>query len=190
MEPCVDPISKVILELVEERRQMNYVEIGVAEGRTLAGIGRLVNSKRCHFFLFGVDIKNGWSLDLPAVRNVMDQLSPCAGLSLDGSIAFLENLKDSTIDFILVDGCHGEACVLADLNALYSKLRKGGVACFHDSDVACQGLDVQPHCGRPIEVRSALTKAGLLDGSNKDWELVLDLNPVTEGRGCVMVRKL
>lgn len=191
MQPCVVPITEQLWQMVNPDQEFNYLEIGVAEAKTMAGVGRYLETITDNFNLFGVDIEEGWSLDREAIRRNLDGFSHA--VSFLGSKAFLASVAigcPELFDFVVVDGCHGEACALSDLGSVYPRLRRGGVACFHDSDVACQGLDVQPHCGQPIQVRAALIRAGLLDGANKDWLLLRDVDGGAEGRGCVMIQKL
>ena len=40
--------------------------------------------------------------------------------------------KDSSIDFIYIDGCHTYDAVLQDLKNYYSKIKYGGLVCGHD----------------------------------------------------------
>lgn len=183
MAPCVDTIKDILSSLPAP---VHYLELGIASGETLAGVGHHLFKVAPGSTLTGVDIKDGWSLNMADIERNLGGLE--AGIHLNGSQEFLAG-TDRLYDFILIDACHALACVMADFRAASERLRPGGYICFHDSDADCQGQDVQPHCGQPIQVRQALAELGLLDGSNGEWEKVVDLPGSSEGRGCVVVRK-
>lgn len=50
----------------------------------------------------------------------------------EGSVAVAGTFKDESVDFIFVDGDHSYDATLADCEAYYPKLKKGGIFCGHD----------------------------------------------------------
>ena len=50
----------------------------------------------------------------------------------EDSVAVAGTFKDESVDFIFVDGDHSYDATLADCEAYYSKLKKGGIFCGHD----------------------------------------------------------
>lgn len=184
MEPC----GPAILEAINSiwREPFHYLELGIASGDTLATVARHLQGKG-RYVAVGVDIEDGWSLNKADLERNIAGL-PHVLLSFEGSGSYLA--RDlAPFDFILIDACHGLACCQADFHAASLHIRTGGIICFHDSDQACQGQDQQPHCGRPIEVRQAVTDLKLLSGQRIGWDLIADLPGTETGRGCVMVRR-
>lgn len=44
------------------------------------------------------------------------------------------------LDFVNVDACHSYACVKADIEAYWPKLKKGGIMAFHDHEMKQYGV--------------------------------------------------
>lgn len=179
--------------------QFRYVEIGIAEGKTLAAVSDHLRIMNIPHSITGVDKEDGWSLNKAEVEKNMNEVlslptSTLNTFSVDyrGSVEFLcEQRKNLTeIHFLLIDGCHEMECAMLDFLLAEDLIPFGGIICFHDTDPGSQGQDVQPHHGKPIGVRDAITKLGLLMPLG-DWQVILDVTEPPEGaRGILMVRKV
>lgn len=185
-------ILECLLQRIETKQPIFLVELGSAEGRTLTSLAKFILSYTPDFKCVGVDIEQGWSLNTEAFHANKEGLNEdqCS-MSLMGSQAFLPLLQDESVDFLLIDACHSFKCCTDDFLAGENKVKIGGFVCFHDSDEACQGLDQQPHCGQPIQVRQAVKELGLLDNTRPGWTLVHDLtgDKTQEGRGVIIVQR-
>lgn len=93
------------------------------------------------------------------------------------------------IDFCLIDGCHGAACVTKDFLSVERAIRPGGIVAFHDAGDWEQGESFQPHCGETISVRRAVKELGLLEGNRDGWGMLEDVpgNKQDDGNGFVFV---
>lgn len=196
MDLCQDAILGSIsnrLNRLPDGDLFHYVEIGVAEARTLSAVATFISERTPNWRATGVDIKDGWSLNREEVEKNIAPFGDKVFMSYDGAQTFLrQDYPD--IDFLLIDGCHGEPCTRADFEAAESHIKRGGFVCFHDSAPLDQGLmhEIQPHCNAPIGVRAAIEKLGLINGDREGWMLIDDVhsvNPMTE-RGCLIVQKL
>lgn len=164
-------------------RPFTYCEVGIASGQTLSAMTDVLeNLYPEDWRAFGVDIKNGWSLDLLALWEKLKEREECIEINLEGSEAFFREHVDA-LDFVLLDGCHECECVKIDFEGAAKRIPTGGIVAFHDSDEIAQGVHPQPHKGEPIGVRRALFDLGLLPGGTKDWKLLADIeaNPGSHG---------
>jgi hypothetical protein len=198
MALCREPISKAIesrIERLADGELFHYIEIGVAEARTLSAVARLLNSRTPNWRATGIDIEGGWSLNKEEVEKNLADLPPDKVLmDYHGSHEFLRQENFPDIDFILIDGCHGEPCTRIDFELAESRVKRGGYVCFHDSAPKDQGLEheIQPHCAQPIGVRAAIEKLGLLTDDREGWKLIEDVHSIDPmvDRGCLIVQKL
>lgn len=193
MTGCETPILTAIHDIPRHER-FSAVEIGVAEGRTSRAIYDFLSATRKEPFEYvAVDIPEGWSLNTGAITE--NWRGRDIRLELVGSESFLINRREP-IDFLLIDGCHGYGCVSRDFVMAESKLSNGAVVVFHDTEKECQGIDIQPHCQRPIEVRRAIRNlffGGLeLDQllTRPGYVLLSDVPGCPDGRGCVIIKKV
>lgn len=188
MELCKEPLLKAVDSLIVYNRTFVYVELGLAEGRTFFGVLNFVSSITQNFMGYGVDIENGWSLNLEELEKNSQGIDPLKfQISFDGSRKFLEHFQGE-IDLLWIDACHAKECCMNDFLASESKVRSGGVVGFHDSGTLELGLDVQPHCGHPIGVREALEQLGLIKEERAGWKVIQDVQG--DPRGCFLVQKL
>lgn len=197
IETLLDRVAASKERACELDRLVNYMEIGVAEGKTLSAVCAVLReSCGSHWNALGIDIPKGWSLDERAAR---ERISPYlnARLELAPSYQVLTTglignrlIPIYPIDFAFVDGCHGKACVKADFIALTRHMRPGGVVCFHDALPQDQGYHMQPHCGTGIAVREGLRELGLLENKLPGWKLLREVpgDKTKEGNGIVMVQ--
>lgn len=99
-----------------------------------------------------------------SVRNNLDIIT-VALLPEDESVAN-QKFPPSSIDFCVIDGCHGAPCVERDFLAIERAIKPGGIVAFHDAMPEDQGGEPgtngwQSHCGTGTNVIAALEKLGL-----------------------------
>lgn len=188
-------IAKAILETLcmrENNHTFRYLELGVAEGRTMGAVCDLLNLVAPRWVAVGVDISNGWSFNLEKYReNVSDKYKNTT-LSLAGSIKAMETIIENKVDAIFIDGDHSKEAVIKDFDVAHRILETGGIIIFHDTAEEEQGLDV--FSGQPdgIRVREAVIQLGLLENKSPEYELLVDYkgNRDKGGRGIIIVRKV
>jgi predicted O-methyltransferase YrrM len=195
MEGCEEGLEKLLVSAIQSSiaPDFNYVEIGVAYGGTLLAMTEILkeNAKLLNWRAVGFDIPNGWALSMDEIesrfkdfkfRVVQPEGDPVlmadrgVTLILHPAAQFLNTCWPITraIDFGIVDGCHGKACVMADFKALAQHARPGSVIVFHDAGTEDQGTSLQPHCNEKIRVAEAIQDLGLLQ-EHPEWK---QLEPV------------
>lgn len=197
MELCQEPILHAVnngIKRLADDELFHYVEIGVAEARTLSAVATFLHERTKNWRATGIDIENGWSLNREQVeKNLAPFPSGNVVMDYHGSHVFLRQ-DYPAIDFILIDGCHGEPCTRINFELAEPRVKRGGYVCFHDSAPLEQGLahEIQPHCNAPIGVRSAIEALGLLSGKREGWTLIEDVQSTDPlvNRGCLIVQKL
>lgn len=55
------------------------------------------------------------------------------------TVAMAQHIKEQ-LDFVNVDACHSYACVRADIEAYWPKLKSGGIMAFHDHEMKQYGV--------------------------------------------------
>ena len=172
-------------------RPFTYCEVGIASGATLAAMTELIEQLTFgDWRAFGVDIKNGWSLDMLTLWERLGGHDEQVEISLAGSLEFFAR-EEHVFDFILIDGCHEKNCVMLDFRAAEKRLALGGVIAFHDADEVAQGMHVQPHRGEPIGVRAALTELNLLGQPIRaGWKLLADIEADPGSHGVAIFQKV
>lgn len=175
MEGFENAIEWWALEAATRFGVCNYLEIGVAAGRTLGAVCRIVRGSGRSWSAIGVDIEHGWSLSLPDVERSLEGIQWSQGgdgvpgpssclISLEGSQVAVPKLAGRhRIHLALIDGCHEFDCVGADFEAVSRVMEPGGMVLFHDAGEDQNGGCVQPHRGEPIRVWDWLKASGLLD---------------------------
>lgn len=126
-------IERVIKVSEKNNRKTVFVEIGLHKGGTAeALINKIASMIGDNFIYYGID--------------------PVKYPDLHPRITFINNpshlaINDvpSTIDWVLVDGCHCAKCVIRDFVLYGSKLPPGGEICFHDASPSTQGRDPQDY---------------------------------------------
>jgi hypothetical protein len=171
---CEAAFARNLQRAIENQAQFTYLEIGVAEATTLLAVANLLKREDMEWKAIGLDILGGPFFNpnqflIEGVRNglrtKMVALPPNLIPDLDQfdvGVVLAENPRHiarfvrEILDFVLIDGCHGAACVEADFLAIESKVYSGGIVAFHDACAEDQGQHFQQHCGEPINVRQAL----------------------------------
>lgn len=168
MEGC----ASIMLEAIDQCPEpILYVELGIAEGRTLSAMAEYISSKGYNFKCIGVDIESGWSLNVDEVANNIKGLEDHVTVSLSGSQDFLSRSDTESISFLLIDACHARECCARDFLAAETKIKRGGFAAFHDTAPFAQNIQPQPHCNEPCNVLLGLMDLGLLEGTRPGWTL-------------------
>lgn len=194
--------------IIERRSEplFRYLEVGCAYGVTCIGISTYLESTReGRWQSVMIDKKDGgWAFNPDACRNcgrLWGSMTGC-GANLDrlsrGKIYLNDEGSDKLLpvcpnkfDLVLIDACHSKECCTHDFLAVEPLVKESGYVFFHDANPKYQGLDVQPHCSKPIGVRAALEDLGLMTGKREGWKLVDDIEPNDDQqRGCVVVQRL
>lgn len=179
---CMEGLEDFVLKEFESTMglpdQWNYLEIGVAEGETLAAITALARARLTgKWRTIGVDLEDGWSLSRPQIdqRGIVIRTNPsvsaprgCPSLYLCGSERYLTKGAVPPLSLVLIDGCHERECAARDFTLLEPFVAPGGVVMFHDAGQRSVGGS-QPHQNKPIDVYGALEDLHLLDGTRPGW---------------------
>lgn len=187
--------SQIILEAINECSKtfdhVTYVEMGIAEGRTLSAVGNHLKDLNHKFTCIGVDIENGWSLNVEEFLKNIQGIEDNVILTLVGSQGFLELHTDDSISFLLIDACHSRECCAKDFIAAEKKVRSGGFVAFHDTASFAQNIQPQPHCNQPCHVMGSLEDLALIGDNRPGWRLFskTDGEPTGENNGMMIFRK-
>jgi len=123
----------------------HFVEVGVWKGMSAAYMAvEIINSGKNIKFdcidnwefvkdlqddipqeLFGEDI---YETFLKNIEPVKDKITPIKSLSWDGAKYY----EDNSLDFVFIDAAHDYESVKKDINAWFSKVKKGGAIGGHD----------------------------------------------------------
>jgi SAM-dependent methyltransferase len=185
---CMDGLESSFLGAIKSTMPTKdgvwtYLEIGVAYGGTLNGVSTLAKDNTSPWRCIGVDLPNGWSLDLKhiesqyktfTIRTDIPRLLPVSGTTvfLIGSENMVPRFDDKSADAVFIDGCHEYECCISDFVSVERIVKPGGVVIFHDAGRLQQGGDPQPHKGKPIEVYNALVDMGLIGNTRPGWSKV------------------
>lgn len=194
MEGCGLHIKKAILLAVESSKidieDFIYIEIGAGEGKTINKVCEYLQAIGIERFrAIAVDIEDGWSLNEEKFYENTKEFKDKVLLSLDGSPLALSTFGDNSVNLILIDGDHQKNAVLEDFIEADRIIKDGGVIIFHDTDERSQGADVFHRQPDGIRVREAVQELGLLDGSNQNFNLIIDFPGEEPGRGLIIVQK-
>jgi hypothetical protein len=176
-------MDKLIDTIHAEFGSIQFLEIGVAQGATMAGVMERCQKVGCKIHYEGVDLPMG-----------KPEFSSPDCVFHPGDSAEIFNDVSGKFNLLFVDGCHCiNHCMLDFLH--YSQLVvEGGYCLFHDTrDTHWQGEHYQghgPHIPEfMIGVRSGLRKLGLLNGKRTDWTLVEEVAD-TDIMGMILFKKL
>jgi hypothetical protein len=177
-------MDRFLARVGREFGDVRFLEIGVAEGATMAGILERCDELglSCHYE--GVDGECGKPGFLPP---------NCVFHQGDSAQVFPQIPPGFNILF--VDGSHNNNYVCLDFLNYSTKVVVGGYVIFHDSigTAKWEGLHYQgtgPDIPEfRIAVRMALKKLGLLQGYRKDWQFVEEIKD-TEIMGMYVVKKM
>lgn len=185
---CEEAFEKHLSETLAKTGAFTFMEIGTAEGTTLLAVSEYLNrwntstgGEPFAWQTIGLDLIGGPFFN----ANKFSEEVTRKGLSLTihamppgacihgatesntVSVILSSNPREAikatkeVLDFVLIDGCHGAACVEADFLAVEDKVYSGGIVAFHDACEEDQGQHFQQHCGEPINVRKALERLEL-----------------------------
>lgn len=171
MQGCGKAILDTIDSRIDENIPFVYVELGIAEGRTLSAVARHILQRTKNFYCMGVDIEDGWSLNMDQVKENIKGLEDYVVIFLTGSTHHLNDSENHSIDFLLIDACHARECCARDFLDAVPKIKPGGFVAFHDTAPFAQGIQPQPHCNQPCNVLGSLEDLGLLSGIRPGWKL-------------------
>lgn len=169
----------------------NYVEIGVAEGDTLAAVARKFSERKGSqsWNAIGVDLRNGAFFNFNKFRDLVQGLSfKIYAMNGSGTDMVITDGKDDVVHIVLlqndqqkitwpkdcihfavIDGCHGAPCVERDFLSLEEAIAPNGIVAFHDAGLEDQDIHFQEHCQMNITVRKALHKLDLCPPFRKGW---------------------
>jgi hypothetical protein len=147
---------------------VTYAEIGVGSGGTLLGVADRLKELFYDWRVIGIDLPEGYSLCAHSVVNacagkyfmrfIRDEVKdvnspqPWHALANGITLAFAPSQaffrvfwpKGLPLHCVLIDGCHGRACVTGDFLAVEPLIEENGYVIFHDFEVLGEP---QPHCG-------------------------------------------
>lgn len=143
----------------------SYLEIGICYCQTLQSAYLSLRENRSRFRITGVD-----PVPIPQ-QDFKDDLSSDSRIRIFTNTAqVFFNQNKEVFHFVIIDGCHSEACTMSDFISVEKFSVPGTVVLFHDFQIGCQGQDMQPHCNQPIGVRRAVENLGLFSGSRNGWK--------------------
>lgn len=180
-------VAQVVLAVCERFDSVTYLEIGVGWGQTLAGVSQLLQENvRKQWRTIGVDLNEGYSLDMKQVRNC----ARVAGVPLNStsnllaypvwgeatvyladSQTFLRDYWDQELNLVLIDACHCKECVMNDFRNIEPHVVPHGTVMFHDFG-ADQVGQPQPHNSSILDVNGACKELGLLDQNRAGWRFL------------------
>jgi len=200
-------IEYLIKDYLKNNNSFNFLEIGSAAGKTLKAIYEIVQESVYHhnWEVNGLDILNGWSLDMEAIKLFGHPISIVYNNQLPNKLEkarlflqeyprqWIKDLQDNSIDICFIDGCHCSNCPADDFLSVDRKIKNGGYVIFHDTCVLSQGTDWQMHGNSFIDVRNSIKNIGLLDNKYLNWVMHKELFGTRfnggEGNGCLIFRK-
>lgn len=176
-------MDRQLNKVFNEFGAVRFLEIGVAEGATMAGILERCDEIGSPVSYEGVDGLGGKPSFLP---------DNCKFFEGDSAEQFL--YVGDGFNMLLVDACHCVNHTMLDFLNYSPKVVVGGYVIFHDvRDTHWQGNHYQGHGPDVPEFRiycrGALKKLGLLQGYRADWEFVEE---IADGdiQGMYVIRKL
>lgn len=190
LEKEVENLIKKYLEDNPYIYNFNYYEIGTAGAFTLRAISDIIKENITHnnWKATGLDLVNGYSLNWGEISQVFNKQTlqiftnglsdivylkpPNTRLLLfDNPREYSKTLPNCSLDIVLVDGNHNEQNVTEDFLSIEDKVKLHGLVLFHDIGDEESGTDPQVGGGF-IEVKQAVQKLGLFDGSRPNWEFI------------------
>jgi hypothetical protein len=168
-------------EVCQKFDAVTYLEIGIARGETLTGIASMISSIRASWRAVGVDLPDGYSLNLSDVagnayanklnfvvcNNGSEPPDNYVTVYLKPSHEFMQTWN-RPIHIALIDGCHCKQCTMDDFTNIAKHVPVGGIVMFHDFTLEYVGAE-QPH-GTRCAVVPACAELGLLDKHYPGWE--------------------
>lgn len=187
--------EKKIHEAIEswEKRDLDmpfrYMEIGIEACKTLSAVYDILVAAKINFEIIGIDIED-WAkhygqqafqilpthdcqIHYAAHKHMIDTRSrdKRVHLFLKDADEFLKNDWWGDVHFCFIDALHCECHVTSNFTNVEYFIYPEGIVAFHDCGPAEQGMDRQ-HDDHFIEVRQAIQKLGLWDGSRSGWKFL------------------
>ena len=183
LEQRLEAVAKDVASRFDE---ITYIEIGVGEGKTLTAIASVLRASEKKWRAIGIELVNGYSFsretteEFARFRNlklnfvtpngsIADPLWQTVTIYFKDSQSFLTELWRSSVQFALIDGCHGKPCATLDFLALEAFAVPRSIVMFHDFSEDQAGHS-QPHCPTGCDVRGACYDLGLLTNKRPNWK--------------------
>lgn len=199
----------------------HYLEIGIATGNTLAEVANQVKIAAHTWRCTGIDLVD--SEYFHALNFLRKTLAHEVSINFSGAsqkpfvadvlkndieVILLKSpdvralVGPKSINFALIDGCHGAPCVMADFDSIENGMAPNGIVAFHDAMPEDQGQMPQRHCQQMINVRDALSIRGLIhsivqqpwsdDCDRPGWKCIGSVagDKLKQGNGFVFFQKI
>lgn len=178
-------MDRFLEQLKNEFGYVRFLEIGVAEGATMAGALERCDVLQVPVTYEGVDGPQGKPSFLP---------ENCTFIEGDSAYAYPRVGEGFNICFI--DGSHALNYVMLDFLNYSPKVVVGGYCLFHDTregptwqHLHFQGTGPKDMPDNNIAVREGMKKLGLLQGYRSDWQFVEEIKD-QEIMGMILMKKL
>lgn len=178
-------MDRFLEQLKREFGYVRFLEIGVAEGATMAGILERCDVLQVPVSYVGVDGPQGKPSFLP---------ENCTFVEGDSAYAY-PRVGDG-FNILFIDGSHALSYVMLDFLNYSPLVVVDGYCLFHDTHegptwtgMHFQGTGPKDMVDNNIAVRPALKKLGLLQGYRSDWQFVEEIKD-QEIMGMMLYRKL
>ncbi len=178
-------MDRFLEQLKREFGFVRFLEIGVAEGATMAGVLERCDALGVPASYEGVDGPQGKPSFLPENAKF-----------IEGDSAYAYPRVGDGFNICFIDGSHALNYVMLDFLNYSSKVIVGGYCLFHDTNGSAswtgqhyQGTGPKDMPDNNIAVRPALKKLGLMDGRRTDWKFIEEIAD-TEIMGMMLFKKL
>ncbi len=178
-------MDRFLAQVGKEFGYVRFLEIGVAEGATMAGVLERCDELRIAATYEGVDGPQGRPSSLPANAKF-----------IEGDSAYAYPQVGTGFNICFIDGSHALNYVMLDFLNYSPKVVVGGYCLFHDTREGpewqkkhYQGTGPTDLDDNNIAVREALKKLGLLDNRRRDWKFIEEIKD-TNIMGMILIKKL
>jgi hypothetical protein len=158
-------MDRLLAQVGREFGRVRFLEIGVAEGATMAGVLEVCDRLAVEVSYEGVD---------GAVGRPKNMIENCKFIEGDSTQVF--NQVGSDFNILFIDGSHAQNYVMLDFLNYSPKVVLNGYVLFHDTrdlpswqGLHYQGTGDEKLFENNISVRLALKKLGLLAGRRSDF---------------------
>lgn len=178
-------MNRFLEQLKTEFGYVRFLEIGVAEGATMAGVLERCDALQVPVDYTGVDGPQGRPSFLP---------ENCT--FIEGDSAYAYPRVGEGFNILFIDGSHALNYVMLDFLNFSPLVVVGGYCLFHDTregpqwtGMHFQGTGPKDMVDNNIAVRPALKKLGLMDDRRTDWKFIEEIMD-TSIMGMRLYRKL
>lgn len=194
-----EPFCKALADTAKRsgRDRFRYLELGPAKCGTMHAVCTALEDMGVKADVCGVELPNDPFGTRALAPNLLWRWWDKAGDERTGIRAWIEYADSRDVlhvcdgekwDVIFIDACHCDECATRDFLAAEKLVADWGTVIFHDASPACQEWDLQRfHDDRPLRVRRAISRLGLLNGVRDGWRLVADLKDLPNG--CAIVER-